>query len=89
MEDDIAGSGLVRKGSEIFRRRVQVLESPSGSGADVVADVNELRGSIPGQRNLELIQWKVQTVANRFDVRFFSRPAAEESVSGRYFVADR
>jgi hypothetical protein len=44
-----------------------------------VSEVDELCGCIGQHRHAKAIQWRGQSIANRFDIRLLARPAAVES----------
>src|SRR5712692_10011204 len=62
----------------VFRRGTESLKRPARDFFSIATIGEQRRGSIRRKRHVELIEWKRESLAAGFDVRFFARPAIEE-----------
>src|SRR5712692_8048463 len=77
----------------VFRRGTESLKRPARDFFSIATIGEQRRGSIRRKRHVELIEWKRESLAAGFDVRFFARPAIEECLgretpNGRMKILD-
>ena len=78
---DITRAGVVGNCAHVTGCRLQVMQSPFAGCLCILPNMNKAGRRVGQQRDLELIQRKIQASANRFYVRLFPCPAAIEGIS--------
>src|SRR5712692_8345594 len=69
---------LNRKCRRVSRRGRERLKRPARNFSSIATISEQRRRRIRRKRHVELIEWKRESLAAGFDVRFFARPAIEE-----------